>query len=368
MCTTTTILRGEASKVAARPGSMVAAVFTAAGTDNLQSLIMNSRCFKAPLLAASAMAFLIAALPEARAAEQTSAITQRTFASPEEATNALGQALSQQDRQAVDQIFGPEVTNILTGDKALDQRHLLTFARRLAEGCTTSAEGADKVILQIGKDQSEFPIPLVKTNGAWMFDTVAGAEEIINRHIGRDEYYAIGVCRAYVKAQHEYAERLGGGSPVYAERLKSSPGKTDGLYWPPESSAVQSPFASFLAEASTEGYHWGRGKGAHPFHGYFFKILTRQGSSAPGGKMSYIRDGKMTGGFALVAYPIRFGESGIMTFIVNQDGTVYQRCLGEGTERRAAAMKEDNPDSQWTVVKELGLSDLNPDPPVEGAR
>jgi hypothetical protein len=296
---------------------------------------------------------------------------QRAFASPTEATNELIKAASAHDRNAIRQIFGPEVTNLWTGDKALDERHFEVFARDLKERCEVVSEGSNKVTLEIGPDLWPFPIPLIQTNGAWVFDTIAGEEEIINRHIGRDEYYAIGVCRDYVKAQQDYAARFAAdasGTPKYAERFKSTPGTMDGLYWPDGTGGAPSPLSLFVAEASREGYNWTSGRGPRPFHGYFFKILTRQGPAAPGGKMNYIRHGEMTGGFAMVAYPVRWGESGIMTFIVNRDGIVYQRSLGEKTARTAAAIKEYNPDSQWSVVRETGITNLAAEPPAVKAQ
>jgi hypothetical protein len=286
-----------------------------------------------------------------------------TFPSLGQATNALVQAAKAHDRQAVRQIFGPEMTNFLTGDEVLDQKHFDKLAADLLERCDAVADGTNKVMLQIGHDLWSFPVPLVQNNGAWFFDTVAGEEEVINRHIGGDEYYAIGVSRAYVNAQRQYAERLSGGShaPRYAMHFKSSPGKMDGLYWPAAANAAQSPFSSFVAEACLEGYDWSGGHGPRPFHGYLFRILRRQGPAAPGGKMNYVHHGEMTGGFALVAYPVRWGESGVMTFVVNQDGIVYQCSLGENTARIAATMKEYNPDNHWSVAQEPGISDLTAD-------
>lgn len=302
-------------------------------------------------------------------AEDSSVRLPRTFVSPTEATNELLKAASAHDHRAIRQIFGSEITNLLTGDKALDERHFEVFARDLKERCELVPEGSNKVTLEIGPELWPFPIPLIKTNEAWLFDVIAGEDEIINRHIGRDEYYAIGICRAYVSAQREYAARFGApGMPKYAERFKSTPGKMDGLYWPEETSGTSSPLSLFVAEATLEGYNWTSGRGPRPFHGYLFKILTRQGSAAPGGKTNYIRHGEMTGGFALVAYPVRWGESGIMTFIVNQDGIVYQRSLGEKTYHKATAIKEYNPDSQWSVVQEPGITNLTADAPNERPR
>ncbi len=202
------------------------------------------------------------------------------------------------------------------------------------------------------------PIPLVKTDGQWRFDTAAGKEEIINRHIGKDELHAIGVCRAYVTAQRQYASLnpQTGGEAKYALKFKSAPGKKDGLYWASAENEPASPFGPLVAEAHAEGYASHKGSGPHPFHGYYFRILTRQGKDAPGGKMNYVSGGHLTGGFALVAYPEHWDQSGIMTFIVNQDGKIYQRNIGEKTSRIAGAMKEYNPDSEWTPVQEEGAS------------
>ena len=298
------------------------------------------------------------------------AMSQRTFTSPAEAAGELVRAAKAHDHQAIRGIFGPEITNLLTGDITLDEKHFDAFAGDLAERCDAVPEGSDKVILEIGHGTWPFPIPLIRTNGAWVFDTIAGEEEVVNRHIGRDEYYAIGVCRTYVKAQREYSGRFagGGGTPKYAKRFVSLPGKMDGLYWPAETGGKPSPLSPFVAQACLEGYNWRSGRGPRPFHGYVFKILTRQGSAAPGGKMNYIRQGGMTGGFALVAFPVRWGVSGIMTFLVNQDGVVYQRSLGEKTAMIAAAMNEYNPDTQWTVVRETGITDLMAKAPRENAR
>jgi hypothetical protein len=202
------------------------------------------------------------------------------------------------------------------------------------------------------------PIPLVEADGQWYFDTAAGKEEIINRHVGKDELHAIGVCRAYVTAQQQYASlnpEAASGAP-YARHLKSAPGKKDGLYWPVADNEPASPFGPLVAEAQAEGYvvH-ARGTGPHPFHGYYFRILTRQGRDAPGGKMDYLSHGSLTGGFALVAYPEHWDQSGIMTFIINQDGKVFQKNIAEKTSRIAGAMKEYNPDGTWTLVQEDGV-------------
>jgi hypothetical protein len=330
---------------------------------------MNLKTFKFSSIPVLIVGALFAALPGRVQGDDPLVTAQRTFASPTEAAQELVKAAKARDWPAMQAIFGPELTNLVTGDKTLDEKHCEEFASDLVERCDVVAEGHSTARLEIGHDPWPFPIPLIQTNGAWAFDTAAGEEEIVNRHIGRDEYYAIGVCRAYVKAQREYADRFAssGGTRTYAQRFKSSAGKMDGLYWPKETSVTPSPFSSFVAEACLEGYHWNIGKGPRPYHGYFFRILTRQGSAAPGGKMNYVRSGGMTGGFALVAYPVRWGESGIMTFMVNQDGLVYQKCLGEKTGKLAGAMKEYNPDSSWAAVQDEGITDLTADEPRDNA-
>jgi hypothetical protein len=199
------------------------------------------------------------------------------------------------------------------------------------------------------------PIPLVKADGQWHFDTAAGKEEVINRHIGKDEIHAISVCRAFVTAQQQYASMDAVSGTNYARKFKSTPGKKDGLYWAASENEPASPFGPLVAEAQTEGYVNHDGAGPHPFHGYYFKILTRQGNAAPGGKMNYLSQGNLTRGFALVAYPEHWDQSGIMTFIVNQDGKIYQRNFGEKTGRKAAALNEFNPDSEWTLVQDEGV-------------
>ena len=255
------------------------------------------------------------------------------------------------------EIFGPQFHDLLTGDKVQDANHAQKFAVIMAESCKQVPDGDNKITLEIGTNEWPLPIPLVKTNGSWYFDTTAGKEEIINRHIGKDELHAIGVCRAYVDAQKKYAamNQTAGGEVSYALKFKSSLGKKDGLYWPAAASEPESPFGPLVAEAHAEGYGQHHGSGPHPFHGYYFRILTRQGNAADGGKKDYLDHGKLTRGFALAAYPEHWDKSGVMTFIVNQDGKVYQQNLGEKTSRIAGAMKEYNPDSAWTLVEDQGV-------------
>jgi hypothetical protein len=301
------------------------------------------------------LAKLYAAEPTIEQPKSTS--PQKLFASPDEAVNALRAAVAAKDGKVWQELFGSQFNELLTGDKVQDDNNAKRFAEEFALGCSLVKEGEDKIILEIGANNWPMPIPLVKAEGQWRFDTAAGKEEIINRHIGKDELHAIGVCQAYITAQQQYAglNPVAGGGVQYAQKFKSTPGKKDGLYWLSAENEPASPFGPLVAEAHAEGYVANKDSGKHPFHGYYFRILTRQGKSAPGGKLDYMRGDHLTGGFALVAYPERWDHSGIMTFIVNQDGKVYQRNLGEKTCRIAGEMKEYNPDSEWTLVKDQGV-------------
>jgi hypothetical protein len=283
------------------------------------------------------------------------AMGQRTFASPEEAITALKAATEAKDRNDMRRLFGPDFDQLLTGDPKQDAKHAEKFAAAVAQSCKPVPEGNDKIGLEIGTNEWPMPIPLVKADGQWHFDTAAGKEEIINRHVGRDELHAIGVCRAYVKAQQEYAKEGVGASGSYALKFKSSPGKRDGLYWKAADGESAAPFGAVLTDAQSDGLVNDTGAAPQPFHGYYFKILTKQGNEAPGGKKDYLSEGMLSGGFALVAYPAQWDKSGVMTFIVNQDGNVYERNFGEKTSRIARRMKEYNPDGDWKLVQDEGI-------------
>ncbi len=276
---------------------------------------------------------------------------QQTFASPDAALDALRTAITSDDEQALGKLFGPELKSLRTGDKVQDEKNRHKFAMAMQQNCQLDRQSDDKIFVAVGTNDWPMPIPLVQTNGQWFFDTLAGKEEVIDRHIGKDELAAIGVCRRYVLAQQQFALMNGG---MYAQKFKSSSDKRDGLYWPSAENQPASSFGHLVAEAEVEGYSGG--KGPQPFHGYFFKILTRQGSDAPGGKTDYLSGDVMKGGFALVAYPEHWNQSGVMTFIVNQDGKVYQRDLGEKSTHIGAKMKEYDPDSNWSLVQDEGLS------------
>ena len=278
----------------------------------------------------------------------------RTFATPEDALTALAAAVKAKDTNALQGIFGPALADIRNPDRVQAANNLQTFAAAFEANNRLVPESDSRCVLEVGEHSWPFPIPLVKRDGKWIFDTEAGEQEILNRRIGKNELETLQTMRAYVAAQREYASRDRDGSQVlkYAQRLFSSPGAKDGLYWPPDLEGEISPLGPLVATAHGEGYA-GRSedasRGPEPFHGYYFKILTRQGKHAPGGKYDYIINGNMIGGFAMVAWPAEYGNSGIMTFIVNQQGRVYQKDLGLKTSKLAPAMTRYDPDPTWQL-------------------
>jgi hypothetical protein len=281
--------------------------------------------------------------------------TQQKFASPDDAVKALRAAAEANDRAALAQIFGPLFQSLETGDKVQEAHNTHRFAEAMNKGYNLDQQSDNEVIVNVGTNGWPMPIPLVKTNGQWYFDTAAGKDEIINRHIGKDELTAIGVCRDYVLAQREFAQMNHG---TYAQKFKSTPGKKDGLYWPTKAGELPSPFDAVVAEAQMEGYGGHHGSGQHPFHGYYYKVLTAQGEAAPGGHKDYLSNEKLKDGFALVAYPETWGQSGMMTFMVGQDGKVYQQDLGEKTDHIAPRIKDYNPDKNWTLVQDQGIPNV----------
>ncbi|HSY43820.1 MAG TPA: DUF2950 domain-containing protein [Candidatus Acidoferrum sp.] len=273
---------------------------------------------------------------------------QQMFASPDDAVKALRSAVEANDRTALAQIFGPDFSSLLTGDQVQDAKNARHFASAMEESCQLEKQNDNQYYVDVGTNNWPMPIPITQANGQWYFDKAAGKEEVIDRHIGRDELAAIGVCRAYVGAQRQFGNMNGG---VYAEKFESTPGKNDGLSWTSSANEESGPLGHLLAQAQEVGEH----KGAQPFHGYYFKILTMQGSAAPGGKMNYLHDGNLSKGFALIAYPEHWNQSGVMTFIVNQDGKVYQRDFGDSTYHLTSKIKEYNPDNKWTLVTDEGI-------------
>jgi hypothetical protein len=277
------------------------------------------------------------------------AARQQSFPSPEAGVQALMEAAKNNDTKTMLRILGPEAQSFInSGDPVSDRAIRERFVQAYEEAYTLAPAGDTKVILQIGKDEWPFLIPLVKGSTRWRFDSKAGKEEILNRRIGRNELDVIQVCLAYVDAQREYYMRNPQGTALlqYASKFMSTKGKRDGLYWETTADEPPSPLGPFLARARTEGYKFTAGKPT-PYHGYYYKMLIGQGPSAPGGAYDYVVRGKMIGGFAIVAYPAQYGSSGIMTFIVNHDGVVYQKDLGPRTATLAQSMTRFNPDETW---------------------
>ncbi len=303
------------------------------------------------------VAFFTVTLVLAWSMGQAGTISPRLFSTPEDALKALRTAAEVKDKAALAQIFGSSAKDLLSGDQVQDAAEFEEFVQHLAEKTDLVKESDSKMILHIGKENWPFPIPISKKDNQWFFDAEAGREEILNRRVGEDELIAILVCRTYVKAQREYAlkDREGDGVVKYARKLRSDPGKKNGLFWRSRPGEEISPLGELVAQARMEGYRKTKAvfkEEPIPFHGYYFKVLTKQGKDAPGGKYNYVINGNMVGGFALVAFPSNWGKSGVMTFIVNQQGKVYQKNLGPNTLKIAQAMAQYNPNNTWTPVKE----------------
>ena len=276
---------------------------------------------------------------------------QKTFKTPEEAVTSLMEAVKANDTKAMVAIFGPEGKEIGSSpDKVQDKAEKERFVKAYEAMNKLEKETDSKMTLVVGEEEWPFPIPIVKKGESWIFDTKAGKEELLNRRVGRNELNTIQVCLAYVDAQREYAmkDQDGDGLLAYAQKVWSTKGKKDGLYWEAKEGEEQSPLGPGAARAVAVGYTPRKpGDKPLPFHGYYYKILKAQGKNAPGGAYDYVVKGKMIGGFALVAYPAEYGSSGIMTFIVNHDGVVYQQNLGSETAKVASAMKAYDPEETW---------------------
>ena len=274
-----------------------------------------------------------------------------TYASPEDAVNALVQAVKVHDRAATIAVLGNVGEWISSGDKVADRATGDRFVAAYEAKHAITREG-DTAKLVIGNDDFPFAFPIVKTGERWHFDTEAGKDELLARRIGENELDAVKVMQAIVDAQRDYSseDRNGDGVLDYAQKFGSSPGKHDGLYWPAKAGEPASPLGALVALAAGQGYAKGD-KGPTPFHGYYYRMLKGQGKSAESGAVDYVVKGHAIGGFAVVAYPAKYGNSGIMTFIVNQDGKVYQADLGPQSAERAAKLPRYDPDKSWTPVK-----------------
>jgi hypothetical protein len=298
---------------------------------------------------ACVMAALVSLAVSVSAAE-----TARMFNTADEAAAALAAASMNKDTNALHVLFGPAGDDLENPDRVQAAAEHSKFTAAYSQTHRLVKESDSQCILEVGPDSWPFPVPIVKKDGKWFFDAEAGKDEILRRRVGRNELSTLDVMRAYVDAQREYASKDRDGDDVleYAQKITSSPGKTDGLYWPVEVNGESSPLGPWVAEAQTQGYFVDPSTGEagpQPFHGYFFKILTRQGPHAPGGKYNYIINGNMIAGFAMVAWPADYGQSGVMTFIVNQQGRVYQKDLGKKTSETAKKMDTYDPDPSWEL-------------------
>ena len=303
------------------------------------------RCLR---IAAALLLILPLALPGgARAAEAQ----QKTFASAREAVSALVEANKSDNLSSLNEILGPAAASLVTsGDDTQDKNDRAQFVTLYEAHHRLQKSAPGTLTLLIGKNEWPLPIPLVKDAGQWHFDSEAGAKELLYRRIGANELAAIKVARALHQAQLDYAASAHDGNPsgLYAQRFRSTPNTEDGLYWPVAEGAAMSPAGPLVADAEAAGYETGK---RQPFHGYYFRILKSQGPHARGGAKDYVVDGRMSGGFAILAYPVEFGASGIMTFLVSDRGRVYEKDLGEGTAEAAQALTAFDPDPTWKALK-----------------
>jgi len=303
-----------------------------------------------------AVLILTAGIALSAAAGATAEPEQKAFISPQEAVSALAAAVQEDDDAELAAILGPGSRDLISsGDSVADRNGRGRFLKAYEEKHGIEYESDVRAVLSVGIQDYPFPIPVVQRGNVWFFDTESGKEEILNRRIGRNELATVEVLHAYTDAQREYAarDRDGSGCPEFAQQFTSSKGKRDGLYWEAEEGEEESPLGPLIAKAAEAGYA-GRldTEDPEPFHGYYFKILKAQGEHANGGAFDYVVNGRMILGFSLAAYPARYGASGVMTFIVNHEGVIYEKDLGEDTAERVAAMTEYNPDETWTRCEE----------------
>ncbi len=278
---------------------------------------------------------------------------QKSFPTARDAAKALLEAVRADDTAALLSILGPHAKELVSsGDDVADKNDRAGFAKAYGRGHKFVAAGPGRYTLLVGSSDWPLPIPIVKGADGWTFDSSAGKEELLYRRIGQNDLDAIRVCRAMVEAGHEYARSGHDGNPpgIYTRRVRSEDGKQNGLYWDTPEDTAASRGGPLLAEADSDGYELGKVR-HQPFYGYLYRIIKAQGPHAHGGARDYVVDGKMTGGFAIVAYPVEYRSSGVMTFITNRRGIVYQKDLGEDTKTEARAITEFDPDSSWKVVQ-----------------
>lgn len=304
------------------------------------------RCSSVQLLS---LLLLVFGLPTCVVAQAASG--QKTFSRSSEAVTALVAAARTGDEAQLLAVLGPDGKDLIdSGDPVADKKNLQWFAKAYDTKHSLTVPAPGYKTLVVGTNDWPMPIPLVRDGTSWYFDSAQGRDEIVNRRIGENELGAIAVCEGYYRAQKEYAAKGHDGLPpkLYAQKFSSEPGKQNGLYWPVAAGKPQSPMGPAVAEAAAEGYGGG---GPQPYHGYLYKRLMAQGPDAAGGAKDYIVNGKQSGGFAFLAYPAKYGSSGIMTFIVNQDGVIYQKDLGDNTEKTAPGITEFNPDKSWSEIE-----------------
>jgi len=317
-------------------------MYTLANKTKMKSIHPNLQVLVAAIALMFALSDLGAAAPP-----------QKSFSSPEEAAKAAVAAARKDDVKELTAIFGAQAKEILySGDAVADKERRGQFLAAYDEKNSLETKGEDKILV-VGKQDWPFPIPVVKKGQGWVFDTEKGKQEIINRRIGENELFTIQAMLAVVDAQREYAmkDRDKNSLLEYAQKFLSDPGKKNGLYWEAKAGEPQSPLGPIMSQARSEGYQRQASATPSPYHGYFYRIMTAQGKNAPGGAYSYIVKGTMIGGFAVVAYPAQYDNSGAMTFIVNYEGKVHEKNLGPNTATVAKAMKEYNPDKTWREVK-----------------
>ncbi len=304
------------------------------------------------ILAAAITMTLLAGRLLASATDQS---VHRTFATAEDAVRALADAVKGGQLDDVLALFGPHAEDLIaSSDAATGRRNREVFLAAFAEGSRLVNQGAKRKVLVIGNEGWPFPVPLIKQGRVWQFDTAAGKEEVLARRIGRNELSVISICRMYVAAQQRYAQdgHDGKRAGLYAMTFRSDTGRHNGLYWPVAKGERPSPLGDLVAEAAAGGQPLADGsRPPRPFHGYYFKILTAQGQGARGGARTYVVNGEMSAGFALVAWPSQYDATGIMTFIVNQDGVLRQKDLGTQTDALASAMTFYDPDRSWSDVR-----------------
>jgi Protein of unknown function (DUF2950) len=278
-------------------------------------------------------------------------LSQKVFPTPVAAARALVAAAKADDLPALSSILGPDGNQIISsGDAVADNNAREEFVHRYEQMHRLAYDDEGRVTLYIGAENWPTPIPLIQKDGGWIFDTAAGKDELLYRRIGQNELFTIDVLRTLADAEHEYAATKN----RFAERILSTPGQQNGLYWKTAEGQPDSPIGPLVADATVEGYRRGANNTPLPFHGYYYKVLTKQGKNAPGAAKNYIVDGKMTNGFAFLAFPAEYRSSGVMTFMIDQDGIIVQKDLGPDTAKLASSYTEFNPDKGWIQVLEEG--------------